>query len=162
MTDLTPNPAYRERHYKDEYRPPVEERWIEGMRQEPAIIEVHTTWLYSEYDPRVLVPEGRTRHPFSRGGQVVASTLPEPSWSAHTVADYLHHAISAFGDDADLEIVVRRKGSERTVEQIRADLLEQLAALSKPTQHGRYAEVGYNDHFNDGLSAAEEIVEALA
>ena len=109
MTDLTANPNYHERAYKADYRPPVEERWIEGMRQEPAIIEVRTCWLYSEYDPKVIVPAGRTRHAFSRGGQVVASSIPQPSWSSHTIADYVHDAISAFGDDADLEIIVRRK-----------------------------------------------------
>lgn len=31
--------------------------------------------------------------------------------------------------------------------------------VSKPTEHGRYAEAGYNDHFNDGLEAAFDALE---
>lgn len=38
-------------------------------------------------------------------------------------------------------------------------LLTALQQLTKETERGRYAEVGYNDHFNDGLSAAEDLIE---
>ncbi len=109
MSKLIPNPAYGVYPFKDEFRPPLAERWIEGMREAPAVIEVHTTWLYSAYDPRVIVPAGRTRHPFSRGGEVVASSIPEPEWSDHRLIDYVKHAIAAFGDDAHLEIIIRKK-----------------------------------------------------
>ena len=90
----------------DKYRPPVEERWIDGMRTEPGRIQVRSRWLYSD-DARVLVPEGRTRHPFSRGGTVVASDWP-PEYNLGTgVADHIHRAIESFGDDKDIVIEVR-------------------------------------------------------
>ena len=89
------------------YRPPVAERWTDGMRTDPVQIEVHTKWLYSEYDPNVLVPEGRTRHPFSRGGEVTRSDLPTGYEHMQSLNDHINSAVAAFGDDKDLVIKVR-------------------------------------------------------
>lgn len=88
-------------------RPPVADRWIDGMRTSPVRIEVRTEWLYTAYDPRVIVPEGRTRHPFSRGGHVVRSDVPTTYEHMQDLASHLHRAVSAFGDDKDLVIEVR-------------------------------------------------------
>lgn len=41
----------------------------------------------------------------------------------------------------------------------RAKLIVALENLKRPTQHGRYAETGYNDVFNDGVDDAITIVE---
>lgn len=89
------------------YRAPVEERWVDGMREEPARIHVRTEWLYSEPDPRAVLPEGRTRHAFSRGGHVTSSDVPSPYSHQQSIADHIHRAVAAFGDDKNLVIEVR-------------------------------------------------------
>ena len=43
----------------------------------------------------------------------------------------------------------------------RKKLLQQIDDLKKPTEHGRYAETGYNDHFNDGVDAAYDLIDSL-
>ncbi|UDL16008.1 hypothetical protein QEH42_gp210 [Microbacterium phage Pumpernickel] len=43
---------------------------------------------------------------------------------------------------------------------IEKELVQSIENLKRPTEHGRYAEAGYNDHFNDGLDAAVEAIEA--
>lgn len=96
------------------YRPAPEERWIDGMRTEPVRLAVRTEWLYSEYDPKVHVPEGRTRHPFGRGGDVVASDVPSKYEHQQTLVSHMHRAISAFGDDKDLVVEVRLANGEPT------------------------------------------------
>ena len=93
----TPNPKYR---------PAPEHRWIDGMRTEPVRLAVRTQWLYSD-NLDAVVPEGRTRHPFSRGGDVVASDVPSPYEHMQTLADHVHRAVSEFGDDKDLVVEVR-------------------------------------------------------
>ncbi len=55
------------------------DRWI-GGRTEPWVIRARTRFLYSEPDPRAIVPPGRTRHAFSRSARLVASDWPLPSW----------------------------------------------------------------------------------
>lgn len=93
---------------KPEWRPPAEERWIDGMRTEPGVIRLRTRWLYSEHRaPEIVVPAGRTTHPFSRGGEVVESDFPSRYAHMQGVTDHLWRAIAAFGDDKDIEIVVR-------------------------------------------------------
>lgn len=89
------------------HRPPVEERWTDGMRTEPVRIKMRTEWLYAEYDPDVIVPEGRTRHAFYRGGLVTDSDVPSPYEHMQDIASHLHRAIAAFGDDKNLVIEVR-------------------------------------------------------
>lgn len=92
------------------YRPPAEERWTDGMRTDPVRIEVRTEWLYSEYNPRTLVPEGRTRHPFARGGNVTHSDVPTEYEHLQSLNDHISRAVEAFGDDKDLVIEVRLAG----------------------------------------------------
>lgn len=91
----------------ESHRPPPEDRWIEGMRTDPVRIDVRTRWLYSDYDPRVIVPAGRTRHAFSRSGSVTRSDVPSRYEHQQAISDHLHRAIAAFGDDKDLVIEVR-------------------------------------------------------
>lgn len=91
----------------DRSRPPENERWTDRMRTTPVRIAVRTRWLYSDYDPTILVPQGRTRHPFSRGGDVVSSDVPNPYPHMQGIADHVHRAVEAFGDDKDLIIEVR-------------------------------------------------------
>ena len=91
---------------EDKYRPAPEHRWVDGMRTEPVHIAVRTEWLYSE-GTDALLPEGRTRHPFGRGGDVVASDVPSPHAHQQDLASHIHRAVSAFGDDKDLIIEVR-------------------------------------------------------
>lgn len=98
----------------EKYRPPAEERWIDGMRTEPVRIAARTEWLYSEYDPTVIVPEGRTRHAFSRSAKVTASDVPSPYESMQDLASHLHRAVAAFGDDKDLVIEVRLADNDNT------------------------------------------------
>lgn len=43
----------------------------------------------------------------------------------------------------------------------RKNLIEQIENLILPTESGRYAEVGYNDHFNDGVYAVQELIEGV-
>lgn len=92
---------------RERYRPPAEERWADGMREEPVRIHVRTEWLYSELDERAVVPPGRTRHALSRSGRVTTSDVPSPYEHLQGVASHLHRAIAAFGDDKDLIIEVR-------------------------------------------------------
>ncbi|MGW0920621.1 hypothetical protein ACWD3J_16590 [Streptomyces sp. NPDC002755] len=98
----------------EKYRPPAEERWTDGMRTEPVRIAARTEWLYSEYDPRAIVPEGRTRHAFSRSAKVTASDAPSPYESMQDLASHLHCAVAAFGDDKDLVIEVRLADDDNT------------------------------------------------
>lgn len=91
----------------DSHRPPAEDRWIEGMRTDPVRIDVRTRWLYSDYDPRVIVPAGRTRHPFSRSGSVTRSDVPSRYEHMQDIAAHVWRAVEAFGDDKDLVIEVR-------------------------------------------------------
>lgn len=46
-------------------------------------------------------------------------------------------------------------------EKLLRDLVAKIEALSKPTESGRYAEAGYNDHFNDGVQAAAILIEEM-
>ncbi|MFE6939631.1 hypothetical protein [Streptomyces chartreusis] len=98
----------------EKYRPPAEERWTDGMRTEPVRIAARTEWLYREYDPRVIVPEGRTRHAFSRSAKVTASAVPSPYESMQDLASHLYRAVAAFGDDKDLVIEVRLADDDKT------------------------------------------------
>lgn len=92
----------------EKYRPPVEDRWVDGNRTEPGQIKVRTRFLYSERrPPDILVPEGRTTHPFSRGGRVTDSDWPSRYDHEQAVADHVHRAVASFGDDADVVIEVR-------------------------------------------------------
>lgn len=88
------------------HRPAPEDRWIDGMRTEPVRLAVRTEWLYSE-NTDAVVPEGRTRHPFARGGDVVASDVPSPYEHQQGLDDHVYRAVSAFGDDKDLVVEVR-------------------------------------------------------
>ncbi|MFJ2420683.1 hypothetical protein [Streptomyces brevispora] len=99
----------------EKYRPPAEERWTDGIRTEPVRIAVRTEWLYSEYNPKTLLPEGRTRHPFSRSGRVTASDVPSDYAHMQDVAAHLYRAVAAFGDDKDLVIEVRLAGDGTAV-----------------------------------------------
>lgn len=90
-------------------RPDAEHRWHCG-RTEPAAIAVRTQWLYSDYDERTKLPPGRTRWPFSRSATVVDFGEFEPrDDSRRDLHSALHDMIEVFGDDADLEIIVRRR-----------------------------------------------------
>ncbi|MFC9755172.1 hypothetical protein [Streptomyces sp. NPDC056921] len=99
----------------DKYRLPAEERWTDDMRTEPVQITVRTEWLYSEYNPKTLLPEGRTRHPFSRSGRVTASDVAGVYAHMQDLAAHLHRAVAAFGDDRDLVIEVRLAGDGTAV-----------------------------------------------
>lgn len=94
----------------NKYRPPIGERWTDGMQTDCIRIEVRTKWLYSEYDPKVLVPEGRTRHAFARGGEVTCSDVPTKYEHVQSLNDHISRAVAAFGDDKDLVIEVRLAG----------------------------------------------------
>lgn len=89
------------------YRPPVEDRWIEGMRERPVRILLRTLWLYSEdRPPKILVPEGRSTHPFSRGGDVTYSDVPSQYKHMQDISSHVYRAVAAFGDDKDVMIEV--------------------------------------------------------
>ncbi|WP_299091895.1 hypothetical protein [uncultured Microbacterium sp.] len=101
------------------YRPPVEERWTDGMRTTPVRIGVRTEWLYSEPDPKVIVPPGRTRHAFSTSGHVTHTDVPTPYEHMQDIVSHVHRAVRQFGDDKDLIIEVRLADSEiSTVAQL--------------------------------------------
>lgn len=100
-------------------RPAPEHRWIDGMRTEPVRLAVRTQWLYSD-NLDAVVPEGRTRHPFSRGGDVVASDVPSPYEHQQDLASHMHRAVSAFGDDKDLVVEVRLAHADPTDEEVEA------------------------------------------
>ncbi|MFD9868485.1 hypothetical protein, partial [Streptomyces niveus] len=51
---------------REKYRRPSEKLWTDGMLTEPVGIAARTEWLYSEYNPKILQPEGRTCHALSR------------------------------------------------------------------------------------------------
>ncbi|WP_405824289.1 hypothetical protein OG705_29330 [Streptomyces sp. NBC_00838] len=74
----------------EKHRPPAEERWADGMRTAPVRIAARTEWLYSEYNPEILLPEGRTRHAFSRSAKVTASDVPSPHEAAQDLHSHLH------------------------------------------------------------------------
>lgn len=93
--------------YVEKHRPPVADRWIEGMRTAPGTISIRTRWLYSDPNPQTVLPEGRTRHPFSRGGDVTASDWPSSYEHMQGIADHVYRAVESFGDDHDVEIEVR-------------------------------------------------------
>ncbi|MCX5103498.1 hypothetical protein [Streptomyces sp. NBC_00439] len=99
----------------NKYRPPAEERWTDEMRTEPVQITVRTEWLYSEYNPKTFLPEGRTRHPFSRSGRGTASDVPSDYETMQDLAAHMHRAVAAFGDDKDLVIEVRLAGDDTAV-----------------------------------------------
>lgn len=111
----TPNPKYR---------PAPEDRWIDGMRTEPVRLAVRTEWLYSEYNPKVVVPEGRTRHPFATGGDVVASDVPSPYESQQDFNSHMHRAVSEFGDDKDLIVEVRLAHADPSDAEVEALAVE--------------------------------------
>ncbi|MEN4449143.1 MAG: hypothetical protein EKK51_09840 [Mycolicibacterium sp.] len=91
----------------DYRRPAPEYRWHTD-RTAPAVITVRTEFLYSE--PLPHTPTDRPRHIFC-----YRSTVTDHSEFAATFADYndtastIGRMIRAFGDDADLEVIVRRK-----------------------------------------------------
>ncbi|MFE4332466.1 hypothetical protein ACFRQM_24500 [Streptomyces sp. NPDC056831] len=91
----------------NKYRPPVEERWTDNMRTELVKFAMRTEWLYSQYNPKAHLPEGHTRHPFSRSSKVTRSDVPSSSEHLQDIASHLHRAVAAFGDDKDLVIEVR-------------------------------------------------------
>lgn len=101
------------------YRPAPEHRWIDGVRTEPVRLAVRTQWLYSD-SLDAVVPEGRTRHPFSRGGDVVASDVPSPHEHAQDLASHMHRAVAEFGDDKDLIVEVRLAHADPTDEEVEA------------------------------------------
>lgn len=103
------------------YRPPQEERWVDGMRTAPVRIHVRTEWLYGERDPEVIRRDGRTRWAFSRSGHVTSSDVPSSVPHMQDIASHLERAVAAFGDDKDLIIEVRLSTPEiATLEQLRA------------------------------------------
>ena len=103
------------------YRPPLDERRTDGMRTNPVRIDVRTEWLYSEPDPKVIVPAGRKRHAFSTSGHVTRTDVPSPYEHMQDIVSNVHRAVAAFGDDKDLVIEVRLADSEiSTLEQLRA------------------------------------------
>jgi len=91
----------------DYRRPSIENRW-HSDRTAPAVITVRTEFLYAE--PLPHTPAARPRHIFC-----YRSTVTDHSEFAATYADYndtastIGRMIRAFGDDADLEVIVRRK-----------------------------------------------------
>lgn len=101
------------------HRPAPEHRWIDGMRTEPVRLAVRTEWLYSE-NTDAVVPEGRTRHPFARGGDVVGSDVPSPYEHQQGLDDHVYRAVSAFGDDKDLIVEVRLDRVEPTDAEVEA------------------------------------------
>ena len=92
---------------EDQYRPPKEQRWTEGMRTEPVRVAVRTEWRYTS-DSEGSHPYGRGPWPFGRGGYVTESDVPGPyKSSSQDLEAHLHRAVSAFGDDKDLVVEVR-------------------------------------------------------
>lgn len=86
-------------------RPDPSQRFIKD-RTAPVRIQVRTEWNYStdeRYCPCCPGP-----HAFGRSGNVTASDVPSQYEHQQSPADHLERAISAFGDDADLIIEVRR------------------------------------------------------
>lgn len=47
----------------EKYRPPVEDRWIDGMRQVPVRIEVRTEFLYSKACPPETIAPPASKPP---------------------------------------------------------------------------------------------------
>lgn len=88
------------------YRPAPEHRWLKG-RSKPGTITVRTRFLYSEPDPKVLVPQRQARHAFARGGDVISTDWPSNSGHMQDVASHIHRAVASFSDDAEVEISVR-------------------------------------------------------
>lgn len=52
-----------------------------------------------------------------------------------------------------------RAAAARALEEA-ADQLDLFGVIDLPVDHGRYAERGYNDHFNDGTSASADWLRA--
>ncbi|MFJ5725841.1 hypothetical protein [Streptomyces sp. NPDC093149] len=44
----------------EKYRPPVEDRWTDGLRADPVRINIRAEWLYSCPSFLGPLPEGRT------------------------------------------------------------------------------------------------------
>lgn len=85
-----------------------EERW-HLPDPGPQTFKVRTEFRYSEYDPQSNVPEGQTRHAFSRSGSVTDSgTVPSQFSTQQDLSSHLFRAIAQFGDDVDLVVEVRR------------------------------------------------------
>lgn len=89
-----------------------DDRWTDGMRTEPARIAVRTEWRYYREDPRVIPPEGRTRHAFYRGGFVTDADVVSTAPHHNRISDYVNRAVEQFGDDKDLIIEVRLADSD--------------------------------------------------
>jgi hypothetical protein len=102
-----------------------------------------------------------------RQGELLTATVnalkgPPPeltTWSVHDVAEL------AAGIRAE-QVEFKRLYTECHYQHL--ELLKKirgistaLDALSKPIETGRYAESGYNDHFNDGLQAAINYIDSL-
>lgn len=113
------------------YRPPVEKRWLDGMREHPVRIELRTCWLYSENrPPKILVPAGRSTHPFSRSGDVTRSDVPSAYEHMQSLQSHMHRAVAAFGDDKDLIIEVSLVDDADRIE-----ILEGLRELRSNSRH---------------------------
>ena len=125
----------------EKYRPPAHERWTDGMRTDPVRIAVRTRWLYSEFDPRIAVPEGRTRHAFNRSGIVTASDVPSRYEHQQSVASHVHRAVETFGDDKDLVIEVRLAADLEEAEAV-ADPAASVAGRFDACWRRRREEVG--------------------
>lgn len=110
------------------YRPPLDERRTDGMRTNPVRIDVRTEWLYSEPDPKEIVPAGRKRHAFSTSGHVTRTDVPSPYEHMQDIVSNVHRAVAAFGDDKDLVIEVRLADSDIST-------LEQQLPISLPDDH---------------------------
>lgn len=99
--------------WPEPHRPPAVARWI-GTRADPVRFGVRTRFLYSGTTVTsrgtlpALRPGGAARHAFSRAGTVPHSEVPATSGLGDSPVDHLWRAIAAFGDDADLVVVVRR------------------------------------------------------
>lgn len=105
---------------EDQYRPPKEQRWTEGMRTEPVRVAVRTEWRYTS-DSEGSHPYGRGPWPFSRGGYVTESDVPGPyKSSSQDLEAHLHRAISAFGDDKNLVVEVRPADADPTDAEVEA------------------------------------------
>lgn len=95
------------RQIDEKYRPVPEQRRTSD-RTEPAIIGIRTQFMYPE--PHPDTPADKPRRIFCYASNVThAGDFADDYVDYNDVWSTTQRMIRAFGDDADLEIVVRRR-----------------------------------------------------
>lgn len=97
---------------------------------ESVAFDVRTAWMYSDDDRCICCPG---RHAFSRGGDVVRSDVPTRYEHLNDTTSHLSRAIEHFGDGADLEVVVRRRGRDLTIPENLSPIPSQGDVVSRWT-----------------------------